>query len=84
VNRDRLRHRSGSHRPVTGATSGTGRAIATELAAAGDLLLAARCEPMLGTRAAVLSARHRTAVRVLPVDLAATDEVECPARSAGS
>ncbi|MET8852011.1 SDR family NAD(P)-dependent oxidoreductase [Amycolatopsis sp. NPDC004625] len=68
---DRLRERYGPAALVTGATSGIGRAIATELARAGfDLVLAARRKPVLQDLAHELTTRHGISVRVLALDLA--------------
>lgn len=61
---------------VTGASSGIGRALALELAAAGlDLVLVARREDRLAALGEQLSARGR-AVRLLPLDLTAEGAVE--------
>ncbi len=57
---------------VTGASSGIGREIAVQLAAAGvGLVLVARREPVLRELAGELAARHGIEARALPLDLAA-------------
>jgi short-subunit dehydrogenase len=65
-----LRARYGPCALVTGASDGIGRAIATELAAAGlDLVLVARREDRLRALADEIAAAHGRETRVLPVDL---------------
>ena len=55
---------------VTGASDGIGRAIATELGAAGlDLILVARREDRLTALAAEIKGAHGRDCRVLPLDL---------------
>lgn len=68
---DRLRTRYGPSALVTGSSSGIGREIAVQLAAAGlDLVLVARRGNALRELAVELAGRHGTDVRVLPLDLA--------------
>lgn len=67
---------------VTGASSGIGRAFATELAAAGrHVVLVARRAPELADLARALTARHGVDCRVVAADLAAPDG---PAAVAGA
>ena len=74
---DRLRSRYGPSALVTGSSSGIGREIAVQLAAAGlDLVLVARRGNALRDLAADLAGRYGTDVRVLPLDLADPAGVE--------
>lgn len=67
----RFRERYGPWAVVTGASSGIGRALASELAALGlNVVLAARTGPMLQELADELRARHGTDARPVAVDLA--------------
>lgn len=68
--RRRLAERYGPWAVVTGASSGIGRAIARELAAAGvNLVLAARGREALGALADELTGLHGVECRVVAVDL---------------
>jgi short-subunit dehydrogenase len=60
---------------ITGATSGIGRAFATELPAASDLLLTGRDAARLEALADALSAPHRS-VETIQADLTVMDDVE--------
>jgi len=74
---ERFLHRYGPRALVTGASSGIGREIAVQLAAAGfDLVLVARRESLLRELAADLTGRHRIDIQVLPLDLAHREGVE--------
>lgn len=69
--RHRFRERYGPWAVVTGASSGIGRALASELAALGlSVVLAARSAPELQELAEQLRAKHGTDARPVPVDLA--------------
>lgn len=62
---------------VTGASSGIGREIAQQLAAAGmHLVLAARSEPALRELAQSLGTRFGIETRVIPVDLATREGIQ--------
>ncbi len=84
--RERFLQRYGPRALVTGASSGIGREIAVQLAAAGfDLVLVARRETLLRELAADLTGRHRIDIRVLPLDLALDQGVqELTAATAGT
>jgi uncharacterized protein len=74
---NRLRERYGPRALVTGASSGIGREIAVQLAAAGlDLVLVARREIVLRELAAELAGRNGVDVRVLGLDLSRTADVD--------
>jgi hypothetical protein len=66
-----FRSRYGNWAVVTGASSGIGRAMATELAVRGmNLVLVARSQAVLDQMAGELSSKHSVEVRVLGLDLA--------------
>jgi short-subunit dehydrogenase len=69
--REQFRSRYGTWAVVTGASSGIGRAVATELAVKGlNLVLVARRQAELGQIAKDLSGKHGVETRVLAADLA--------------
>jgi len=62
---------------VTGATSGIGRALTQQLAAAGlNVVIVSRTQSRLDTLAEVLRAEHGVQVRVIPMDLSIRQGVD--------
>ncbi len=77
MNQHRLRERYGPCALVTGASSGIGREIASQLAEAGfDLVLVARREQVLLELAEELAHRIGVQAGVLPIDLARAEGVD--------
>ncbi|MEO0472059.1 MAG: SDR family oxidoreductase, partial [Bacteroidota bacterium] len=73
----RLRENYGSWALVSGASSGIGREIAHELAAAGfNLVLNARSEKLLRESAEEIQQQFGTAVQFIPADLATDEGIE--------
>lgn len=80
----RLLERYGPWAVVTGASSGIGRAVATELAAAGfDIVLIARRTALLDDLASSLHAEHGTSCRVEALDLTGTTGIDELERATG-